>query len=144
MPTDPNAIRYFTVEELVELHTALSVEFGSRSAKPGVVESQFGLIRVVQVPQSTFLGREAYPDFSDKAAVLYWGILQNKPFDDSNSSLALAALVTFCEMNGAKIDDKVLDEKGLEKLTKKSVNREEPPEKIFGQIRSVFREAIRR
>lgn len=122
----------------------MSGEFGSRSSSPGVVESQFGLVRVVQVPQSTFLGREAYPDFSDKAAVLYWGILQNRPFHDSNAALALAALGMFCELNGVKIDAKVLDEKGLEKLTKKSAALEQPPEQLFGEIRGVFRAAIRR
>jgi prophage maintenance system killer protein len=122
----------------------VSREFGSRSANPGVVESQFGLVRVVQVPQSTFLGREAYPVFSDKAAVLYWGVLQNRPFTDSNAAIALAALATFCELNGAKIDDRVLDEKGLEKLTKKSASTEEPIEAVFGEIRSMFRDAIRR
>ena len=119
-------------------------EFGSRNSNPGVVESQFGLLRVVQVPQAMSLGREAYPDFSDKAAVLYWAILQNKPFTGSNSALAMAAVATFCELNGAKIDDKALDEKGLEKLTKRSTTREEPLEAIFGDIRRTFRAAIRK
>jgi len=109
-----------------------------------VVESQFGLVRVVQVPQATSLGREAYPDFADKAAVLYWAILQNKPFNDSNAALALAAVATFCELNGAKIDDKVLDEKALEKLTKRSTKLEEPPETVFGEIKTKFRAAIRK
>lgn len=122
----------------------MSREFGSRNSNPGAVESQFGLLRVVQVPQATSLGREAYPDFSDKAAVLYWAILQNKPFTDSNAALAMAAVATFCELNGAKIDDKTLDEKSLEKLTKRSTTLEEPPEKIFGEIRSTFRTAIRK
>lgn len=143
-PTDPNAIRYFTVEELVELHTALSREFGSRNSNPGVVESQFGLLNCTTRPQATSLGREAYPEFSDKAAVLYWAILQNKPFTDSNAALALAAVTAFCELNGAKIDDKTLDEKALEKLTKRSTTLEEPPETIFGEIRSTFRAAIRK
>jgi prophage maintenance system killer protein len=122
----------------------VSREFGSRNASPGVVESQFGLVRAVQVPQSTYLGREAYPAFSDKAAVLYWGILQHKPFTDSNAAVALAALAAFCEVNGAKIDDRVLDEKGLEKLTKRCTAPEGPVETVFGEIRTVFGEAIRR
>ncbi len=122
----------------------MSQEFGSRNSNPGVVESQFGLVRVVQVPQSTFLGREAYPGFSDKAAVLYWGVLQNKPFNDSNAALALAVLAAFCELNGARIDEKILDEKSLEKLTKKASTLEKPPEQVFGEIRSVFRTAIKR
>lgn len=132
------------MEELVELHTALCREFGSRNSNPGAVREQFGLLRVVQVPQATSLGREAYPQFSDKAAVLYWAILQNKPFMDSNAALAMAAVTAFCELNNAKIDDKTLDEKALEKLTKRSTKLEEPPETIFGEIRSTFRDAIRK
>jgi len=128
----------------VELHTAVTKEFGSRNANPGVVREQFGLVQVENRPQATSLGREAYPEFSDKAAVLYWAILQNKPFTDSNAALALAAVATFCELNGAKIDSKALDEKALEKLTKRSTKLEEPPETIFGEIRSTFRAAIRK
>ena len=50
-------------------------------------------------------------------------------------------------MNSAKIDDKVLDEKALERLTKKAANfgaGDDSPEKVFGTIRTVFRNAIRR
>jgi hypothetical protein len=56
-------------------------------------------------------------------------------------------LTTFCELNGAVIDPKVLDEKGLERLTKKSANFQAdgtPPETIFGNIRKVLKNAIQR
>src|SRR5581483_5435584 len=54
-------VRYLTVQDLVDLHRAVSAEFGGTQAHPGVVESQFGLINAVQRPQVTTLGREAYP-----------------------------------------------------------------------------------
>ena len=140
-------IRYLTVEELVELHMAVDREVGGRNASPGVVESQFGLVRAVQVPQATFLGREAYAAFSDKAAVLFWGIVKDRPFRDGNRRVALVALCVFCELNGATIDAKVLDEKKLETMTKKAASHREDgvaPETVFGEIRNTLRLAIRR
>ena len=57
------------------------------------------------------------------------------------------ALTTFCELNGAVIDPNVLDEKGLERLTKKSAKFEKDgtaPEVVFGNIRKVLGNAIQR
>ncbi len=145
MPID--GVRYLTVEELVELHMSVDREIGGRNASPGVVESQFGLVRAVQVPQSTFLGRQAYQAFSDKAAVLYWGLLRDRPFRDGNRRVALVALLVFCELNGASIDGKVLDERKLELMTKKAWSHREdgiPPETMFGEVRNILRLAIRR
>ena len=48
----------------MELHRAVSTEFGGHQAQPGVVESQFGLLNAVQRPQITTLGREAYATFN--------------------------------------------------------------------------------
>jgi death-on-curing protein len=135
------------VEELVELHVAVDREIGGRNASPGVVESQFGLVRAVQVPQSSYLGREAYQAFSDKAAVLYWGILRDRPFKDGNRRVALVSLLVFCELNGATIDGKVLDERKLEVMTKKAWSHREDgvaPETMFGEVRNALRLAIKR
>jgi len=142
-----NGIRYLTVEELVELHIAVDREIGGRNASPGVVESQFGLVRAVQIPQSTYLGREAYQAFSDKAAVLYWGLLRDRPFKDGNRRVALVSLLVFCELNGATIDGKVLDERKLEVMTKKAWSHKEDgvaPETMFGEVRNALRLAIKR
>src|SRR5262249_25929653 len=68
-------VRYLTVQDLVDLHRAVSVEFGGTQAHPGVVESQFGLINAVQRPQVTTLGREAYPSFPDKVAAFLFALL---------------------------------------------------------------------
>lgn len=74
----------------------------------------------VQRPQTTIFGKEAYPRFAEKAAVLVFALLQNAPFKNGNRRSALAALLTFCEMNGKAIDPKKLDEKGLENLIRKA------------------------
>ena len=73
-PTD-GGVRYLSVQDLVELHRAVSAEFGGNQAHPGVVESQFGLVNAVQRPQVTTLGREAYPTFPDKVAAFLFALL---------------------------------------------------------------------
>src|SRR5437660_830973 len=40
-PTD-GGVRYLTVQDVIEIHRAVSVEFGGTQSHPGVVESQFG------------------------------------------------------------------------------------------------------
>src|ERR1041385_8462242 len=78
-PTD-GGVRYLTVQDLVDLHRAVSAEFGGTQAHPGVVESQFGLINAVQRPQVTTLGREAYPSFPEKVAAFLFALLTYSPF----------------------------------------------------------------
>src|SRR5207245_6782286 len=73
-------IRYLTVQDLVDLHRAVSLEFGGTQAHPGVVESQFGLINAVQRPQVTTLGREASPTLPDTVAALLFRLLRHSPF----------------------------------------------------------------
>ena len=104
-------IRYLSVQDLVDLHKAVSTEFGGNQAHPGVVESQFGLLNAVQRPQVTTLGREAYPQFADKVAAFVFALLQARPFQGGNRRVALASIVAFCEVNNRSIDSRVLDEK---------------------------------
>jgi prophage maintenance system killer protein len=137
--------RYLTVQDIVELHKAVSYEFGGNQAYPGMVESQFGLLNAVQRPQSTTLGREAYPNFSDKAAVLLFALVQNSPFRAGNRRVALASLIAFCELNNRSIDTRILDEKTAENLVKRASSHRElgiPPENVFRDIRELFRRAI--
>ena len=76
----------------MELHRAVSVEFGGTAAHPGVVESQFGLVNAVQRPQVTTLGREAYPTFPEKVAAFIFALLTYSPFRGGNRRVALASL----------------------------------------------------
>lgn len=136
---------YLTVQDIVELHKAVSAEFGGTQASPGMVESQFGLLNAVQRPQAMSLGKEAYPSFSDKASVLLFALLQNSPFRGGNRRVALASLMAFCELNHRTIDGRVLDEKAIENLVKRAASFRDQglqPENVFHDLRDVMAKAI--
>ncbi|HEX9162827.1 MAG TPA: Fic family protein [Thermoanaerobaculia bacterium] len=133
------------MQDLVELHRAVSTEFGGTLAQPGVVESQFGLLNAVQRPQVTTLGREAYPSFPDKVAAFVFALLQSHPFHGGNRRLALASMFAFCELNNKTIDGRVLDEKSAENLFKRAAGFREmgiPPENVFAEFREMMTRAI--
>lgn len=99
----------------------------------------------VQRPQTTIFGKEAYPTFGEKAAVLVFALLQNAPFKSGNRRAALAALLAFCELNGRHIDAKKMDEKALENLIRKaSMTREGAitAEEAFKLLRAQLMNAI--
>ena len=138
-------MRYLTVQDVVELHKAVCSEFGGNQAHPGVVESQFGLVSAVQRPQVTMLGRDAYPAFSDKAAVFVWALLDQRPFRGGNRRVALASLIAFCELNNKAVDARVFDEKTAEQMFKRAAGHREmgiAPENIFREFRELLGRAI--
>ena len=140
-----SGIRYLTVQDLVDLHKAVSVEFGGNQSHPGVVESQFGLVQAVQRPQVTTLGREAYPTFPEKVAAFIFALLQNRPFRGGNRRVALASLFAFCEINNKAVDSRVLDEKTAENLLRRASSFRElgiPPENVFREMRETMSRAI--
>ena len=138
-------MRYLTVQDVVDLHKAVSSEFGGNQAHPGVIESQFGLVSAVQRPQITTLGREAYPNFPDKAAALVFALLQSRPFRGGNRRVALASLIAFCELNQRTIDARIFDEKTAENILKRASSYRElgvPPENVFRELRDVMNRSI--
>jgi prophage maintenance system killer protein len=138
-------VRYLTVQDVVDLHKAVSSEFGGNQAHPGVIESQFGLVSAVQRPQITTLGREAYPNFPDKAAALVFALLQSRPFRGGNRRVALASLLAFCALNQRTIDSRIFDEKAAENIVKRAAGYRElgiPPENVFRELRDVMNRAI--
>jgi death-on-curing protein len=143
-PTD-SGVRYLTVQDVIELHRAVSSEFGGNQAHPGVVESQFGLNSAVTRPQITTLGREAYPSFPDKAAALVFALLQSHPFRGGNRRVALASLLAFCALNKRTVDARIFDEKTAENVVKRAAAYRElgiPPENVFRELRDVMNRAI--
>lgn len=138
-------MRYLTVQDVVDLHKAVSTEFGGNQAHPGVVESQFGLVSAVQRPQVTTLGREAYPSFSDKVAAFVFALLMARPFRGGNRRVALASLVAFCDLNNKAIDGRIFDEKTAETLLKRAASCREtgiPPENVFRELRETLSRSI--
>jgi prophage maintenance system killer protein len=133
------------VQDLVDLHKAVSTEFGGTAAHPGVVESQFGLLQVVQRPQVTTLGREAYPTFAEKVSAFLFALLQYRPFRGGNRRVALASLVAFCDLNNKTLDSRVLDEKTAETLLRRASSYRElgiPPENVYREMRETMSKAI--
>jgi prophage maintenance system killer protein len=133
------------VQDVVDLHKAVSSELGGSQAHPGVIESQYGLVSAVQRPQITTLGREAYPNFPDKAAALVFALLQSRPFRGCNRRVALASLLAFCALNQRTIDSRIFDEKTAENIVKRASAYRElgiPPENVFRELRDVMNRAI--
>ena len=133
------------MQDVVDLHKAVSSEFGGSQAHPGVIESQFGLVSAVQRPQITTLGREAYPNFPDKAAALVFALLQSRPFRGGNRRVALASLLAFCALNQKTVDSRIFDEKTAENIVKRASAYRElgiPPENVFRELRDVMNRAI--
>ena len=133
------------MQDVIELHRAVSAEFGGNQAHPGVVESQFGLVSAVQRPQVTTLGREAYPGFADKVAAFVFALLQARPFRGGNRRVALASLVAFCELNNRTVDTRIFDEKTAENVMKRAATCREigvPPENVFRELRELMNRAI--
>lgn len=129
----------------MELHKAVSSEFGGTQAHPGVVESQFGLLNAVQRPQVTTLGREAYPTLPEKVAAFTFALLQARPFRGGNRRLALAAILAFAELNNRTVDTRVLDEKTAETILRRAATYREqniPPENVFRELREILTRAI--
>lgn len=133
------------MQDVVDLHRAVSSEFGGNQAHPGVIDSQFGLVSAVQRPQVTTLGREAYPAFPDKVAALVFALLQTRPFRGGNRRVALASLIAFCELNNRTVDARIFDEKTAETVLKRAGSCREmniPPENAFRELRDVMTRAI--
>lgn len=133
------------MQDVVDLHRAVSSEFGGNQAHPGVIDSQFGLVSAVQRPQVTTLGREAYPAFPDKVAALVFALLQTRPFRGGNRRVALASLIAFCELNNRTVDARIFDEKTAETVLKRAGSCREmniPPENAFRELRDVMTRSI--
>jgi prophage maintenance system killer protein len=140
-----DGVRYLTVQDVVELHKAVSSEFGGTQAHPGVVESQFGLLNAVQRPQITTLGREAYPEFADKVSAFVFALLQARPFQGGNRRVALASIFAFAELNNRTVDSRVLDEKTAENVIKRAAGHRDMgllAENVYAELREVMRRAI--
>ncbi|MEO8218754.1 MAG: Fic family protein [Acidobacteriota bacterium] len=140
-----SSTRYLSAQDLIELHRAISADFGGTQAHGGEVESQFGLSNSVERPQTTVFGKDAFATLPDKAASFVMAILQNAPFRSGNRRLALASLFAFLALNKKTVDTKVLDEKAIETLIRKAANSLQngvPSQEIFAGLRDITARAI--
>lgn len=91
MPND--AIRFLSVDEVVEIHERLIARFGGpRGLRDrGLLES--ALFR----PQTGY-----YADLPETAAAMFESLLMNHPFIDGNKRVAFFATDVFLRLNGWK------------------------------------------
>jgi len=61
---------------------------------PGRLESCLG------APFQTFTGRDLYATLPDKAAILFYLMVKNHPFQNGNKRIAVTTLTTFLFLNG--------------------------------------------
>ena len=59
----------------------------------------------INLPRATFGRKELYPNLSIKAAVLFYSLIKNHPFDNGNKRIATAAVLVFLYLNGFWILD---------------------------------------
>lgn len=56
-------------------------------------------------PRQTFNGNDLYPLLTEKAAILYYGLIKNHPFKNGNKRTATASLLVFLFINGFWVYD---------------------------------------
>jgi death-on-curing protein len=61
------------------------------------------LLSAVARPQSTFGGRDLYPDLFSKAAALLESLIGNYPFVDGNKRIAITAAGLFLRLKGYRL-----------------------------------------
>ena len=95
-------IRSLTIEHVEQLAHRLAREimswdepipdFGTRF--PNILES------CLSTPFQTFSKRDLYPRLEDKAAILFYLLIKNHPFENGNKRVAVTSLLVFLHLNG--------------------------------------------
>ena len=82
-------------------------------AKKIAEESNLNLAdSALHAPVASFDGKEFYPDFPTKAAVLCTHLIKNHPLKDGNAQVALVSTIEFCRRNGVHWSPPPGDEDG--------------------------------
>lgn len=89
-----NTVQFLSVDEVLEIHSALIKRFGGASGlrDQGLLES--ALFR----PQTGY-----YADLVEMAAALFESLINNHPFIDGNKRVAFFSTDIFLRLNGYKL-----------------------------------------
>jgi len=92
---------FLSLEDLLDIVTALRI---------GPVQD-LGLLDAAALrPQTTLLGKDAYPSTAAKAAALLESLTKNHALIDGNKRLAWAACSAFLSLNALEISETVSDD----------------------------------
>ncbi len=107
---DRSAIQSLSLIEVFVVHELLIETFGGMR---GVTEPGFGKLEAaVAAPDVSMFGEELYAGLPAKAGALFYRLVRTHGFSDGNKRVALVALITFLQRNGASLcadDDALYD-----------------------------------
>lgn len=92
--------RFLTLDEILALHDDQIRRYGGSSSVRdlGLLQSAMG------GAAATFGGAFLHDTLFEMSAAILYGVCRNHPFVDGNKRTAVAAALTFLEMNGVEID----------------------------------------
>lgn len=92
--------RFLTLDEILALHDDQIRRYGGSSSVRdlGLLQSAMG------GAAATFGGAFLHDTLFEMSAAILYGFCRNHPFVDGNKRTAVAAALTFLEMNGVEID----------------------------------------
>jgi death-on-curing protein len=88
-------LRWLTSAAVVAIHRELIAEYGGLQGLRAPASVESALARPKHL--ATYQTKVTVPEL---AAAYAWGLLRNHPFVDGNKRIALAAMVTFLDLNG--------------------------------------------
>lgn len=87
-------LKLLSMAGLLAIHKHLLGRYGGRSSEVDMAKLELAIVRAEVMVRDPHWNRRAR-----RAAQYGWRILKDRPFREGNSRMALAALVTFLEMN---------------------------------------------
>ncbi len=93
-------MKYLTPEQVLFIHSRLIDETGGSHG----VRDLGLLTSAVSRPQTTFGGKDLYPDIFHKAAALMESLIKNHPFIDGNKRTAITSTGIFIQRNGYSLE----------------------------------------
>jgi death-on-curing protein len=100
---------YLSVEQVILIHDRQVKKHGGLEG----IRDLGLLISALEMPKSTFSGKDLHRTLYDKAAAYLFHIVQNHPFFDGNKRTGAFVTLLFLKMNGAKLH---LDQNQYENL----------------------------
>ena len=102
------AVRYLTVDQVMEFHAEALREFGGLDG----IRSRHQLSAAVFMPQQSAFGDDAYPSVPEKAAAYGFFIAEAQAFIDGNKRTAAIAMEAFLLLNAYELqmsDDEIAE-----------------------------------
>lgn len=119
----PDFINYIDFDVMEKMCHPIAVALFDSSNEP---MTHFGkhdralLESALNNPRQIFDKKELYPTFVKKAAILYYGLIKNHPFENGNKRTATVTLLTFLFINNFRLlDADIIIEDYLVELAKR-------------------------